>query len=239
MSQKMHPGKSVARGRRPLSAEAREQERRRIGALAEALFQSEGFEAVSMRRLADIANCTPMTLYAYFENKADILHQIWSSHFEALFNELEARKSESDEPALRLVDICKVYVRYWVTHPEHYRLVFMTPGVSQNEVGSFMNGPNQREGASSGVSPADHQTSAAVERFVIFFDGLSLCRPTDDQETIRVLGETLICALHGIAHSHVTMSPYPWLEPAIQIECLVQALIQSRPILEEQTPQSP
>lgn len=200
------PKKSVARGRPPLSATMRAAERLRISGLAEDLFGANGFESVSMRRLADAAGCTTMTLYAYFENKADILREIWSRMLEDLFDELEVMAPGIQRPEPRLHAICARYVQYWLDHPERYRMVFMTPGVSQNDVGVFV------------------ASERAAARYNLFFDTLARCAANADPGHLRLRGETLICGLHGIAHNHVTISQYPWESAAEHVNCLVRAL---------------
>jgi AcrR family transcriptional regulator len=191
------------RGRPPASDEHRAEERRRIGLVAEDLFHAEGYESVSMRGLAAAAGCAPMTLYAYFENKADILREIWRRMLEDLFQSLEKKASAVRDPARRLRLLCEGYVRYWLDHPERYRMVFMTSGVSQSDVGVFV--------ADDGMA----------QRFALFIDALDKCAPGAPKLKLR--GETLICGLHGIAHSHVTISQFPWETAERQVACLVEA----------------
>ncbi|MFM9884477.1 MAG: TetR/AcrR family transcriptional regulator, partial [Burkholderiales bacterium] len=64
-------------GRPPLSSDQVEVARKRIADAARRLFRDEGFEAVSMRRLATEAGCTPMSLYTYFDGKIDVLRSVW------------------------------------------------------------------------------------------------------------------------------------------------------------------
>lgn len=156
-----------------------------------------------MRGLAAAAGCAPMTLYAYFENKADILREIWRRMLDELFHSLETKASSVRDPARRLRLLCEHYVRYWLDHPDRYRMVFMTSGVSQNDVGAFV---------------ADE---AMARRFALFIDALDKCTP--GAPNLKLRGETLVCGLHGIAHSHVTISQFRWEPAEKQVSCLVQA----------------
>ncbi|MFM9862595.1 MAG: TetR family transcriptional regulator, partial [Micropepsaceae bacterium] len=67
----------MPRGRPPLSSDQVDMMRKRIADAARRLFRDEGFEAVSMRRLATEAGCTPMSLYTYFDGKIDVLRSVW------------------------------------------------------------------------------------------------------------------------------------------------------------------
>ena len=61
------------RGRPARSSKQIADMRAHISACALRLFEDEGYAAISMRRLAQEAGCTAMTLYKYFDNKIDIL----------------------------------------------------------------------------------------------------------------------------------------------------------------------
>ena len=184
-----------ARGRPPRSTGERLVVQARIIATAARLFQVEGYRAVSMRRLAAEAGCTTKTLYAYFRTKADILRDIWIDLLEALFADLAVLAEGTPEPRARLEAIAQGYVGYWLANPEHYRVVFMTEGVSQGDVGVFITGP---------------RTAAW---FALFSDALraGLERPSEDE--VRLKTDALVCAMHGVAHNLVTISAYPWSAP--------------------------
>ena len=61
------------RGRPRRSPEQVDAMRERIIATARGLFAAEGFQSVSMRKVAAEAGCSPMALYGYFRNKDELL----------------------------------------------------------------------------------------------------------------------------------------------------------------------
>ena len=63
-------------GRPPRSESDIVEFRSKIAKHALAIYRSEGFGAFSMRRLAKEVGCAPMTIYAHFEGKQDILTDI-------------------------------------------------------------------------------------------------------------------------------------------------------------------
>jgi AcrR family transcriptional regulator len=194
-----------ARGRPSLTEVDIVAGRARIAAVAEALFRMEGYAAVSMRRLAQEAGCAPMTLYAYFASKADILRQIWAQFFVELFGELNRKAARVSGPRKRLLLISKRYVRYWLDHPDRYRMVFMTEGVSQADVGKFI-------GAGSVIS-----------HFAIFAETLHAAGIK--AASLKLMSESLICALNGIAHNHVTISEHEWESAERLAETVVHAIL--------------
>jgi AcrR family transcriptional regulator len=63
-------------GRPPRSETDISKYRSKIADHALAIYRAEGFGAVSMRRLANEVGCAPMTIYAHFEGKTDILRYL-------------------------------------------------------------------------------------------------------------------------------------------------------------------
>src|SRR5688500_7778664 len=110
--------------------ERRERERLEVGGkiidAARDLFAREGYEAVSMRRIADAIEYSPTAIYLHFQDKLDLLQQICQSDFVALAMELVELQKVAD-PVERIRRMGHGYIRFAVTHPNHYRLMFMTP----------------------------------------------------------------------------------------------------------------
>jgi AcrR family transcriptional regulator len=193
------------RGRPLASEEQISAMRARITDAARALFLGEGYRAVSMRRIATAVGCSPMTLYGYFPAKIDLLGQLWKDVFTRLFTDLDRIGRDGPAPFSALKLVSCAYVRYWVDHPDHYRMVFMSEGVSQPEVSLF---------ATDGE---------ITHHYALFYTLITnACRI--EQAALIPLGECLICSLNGIAHNLITMSGYPWSSPEKLAETLVDGL---------------
>ena len=67
-----------------------------------------------------------MRIYHYFRNKDALLRDIWVHIFDDVFDHIEAELHQVDRPAARLRTFCREWVRYWVEHPDEYRVVFLT-----------------------------------------------------------------------------------------------------------------
>lgn len=184
-----------ARGRPSLSEEQIADMRNHVSACALDLFQREGFEAVSMRRLAQEAGLTVMTLYKYFDSKIDVLRAIWAEIFTELFDVLNTIASREADDLSRLRAVSLAYLNYWLAHPEHYFIVFMTRGISQSDVRGFIDDP------------------ATLQRFDLFRDCVAAALTAKGGAgSVRLKSELLICILHGIAHNKITISSYHWAE---------------------------
>ena len=182
--------------------------REAIAAAARRVFLAEGYGSVSLRRLASEVGCTPMAIYTYYDNKLDILRRLWAEVFDAAFAEVERACAEGATPALRLKAMCQAYVRYWLDHPDHYRLVFMSVGVTQGDVTVFV------------------EADAIAARYAVFATALSACVGQDNPRT-AVHAEGLICGLIGVAHSHITISGHPWSAADGLVAVLVEGTILS------------
>lgn len=188
-------GSSAARGvgRPPRSAQQSAEVRARVIVAARRLFADEGFEAVSMRRIAAAADCAPMTLYGYFRSKNEILRYIWEAFFDELFQRVRAA-ARRGTAAARLRRACKAYLAYWMEYPDRYRMV-------------YLNQDRAEEGERYYV-----EASPVIERYGLFRELIVAAQaegsawPDDPQ----LMGEALICGLQGIAHVLITIPEYPW-----------------------------
>ena len=197
---------SARRGRPTRSRDDIATMRQRVADVAARLFREEGYASVSMRRMAREVGCTPMTLYAYFDSKTDILSHLWERVYDSLFGELASLAGPISDPLDRLAAVARRYVGYWVDNPETYRMVFMTEGVSQPEVSAFLD------------------ASATVDRFQLFFDTMRDVLGAPGEAELKMRTEILLSGLLGIAHNHVTISGYPWSPAEAMAGDLVSAL---------------
>jgi len=204
------PPLSRPRGRPALSKAEADEMRRHIATCAMRLFQEDGYEAVSMRRLASDVGCTVMTLYRYFDRKIDILRALWAEIFEHLFDGLETIARDESDAFKRLDQIAFGYVDFWLQRREYYFLVFMSSGVSQSDVSIFV--------GEDGV----------VDRFDLLSQSLAAALgPGASDAEIDLKAQSLFCALNGIAHNLITISAYPWVDPKTLVRMAVSGTLKS------------
>ena len=78
-------------GRPPRSESDIVEFRSKIAKQALAIYRAEGFGAVSMRRLAKEVGCAPMTIYAHYEGKQDILRHLWADVLADMSSEIQGK----------------------------------------------------------------------------------------------------------------------------------------------------
>jgi AcrR family transcriptional regulator len=200
--------KKRGRGRPPRSELQIEDMRTHVSSCALRLFQEEGYEAVSMRRLAQEAGLTTMTLYKYFENKIDILRTLWSEVFEELFDELDDIADKNSDPQVRLRKVALHYVNYWLDHRQHYFMIFMSKGISQTDVSSYVEDP------------------LLLMRFALLQNCVAAALGDRiSQDVKRLKSELLLCVLNGIAHNLITISGYKWASPEDLVASAIDGIV--------------
>jgi AcrR family transcriptional regulator len=99
------------------------------------LFVEEGFEHVSIRKIADLIEYSPTTIYLYFKDKDEIylhLHDVGFTNMQALNRNLDDIRN----PLLRLHKMGENYLNFGLDNPEYYDLMFIqrSPMVKLNEM---------------------------------------------------------------------------------------------------------
>lgn len=108
--------------------------RREIMDAAAELFGTEGYENVSMRKIARRIGYTPMAIYLYFKDKNDLLDCICEEAFAQLYRSLERIKAAGLTPLQGLQGAIRGFIDFAVRHPHHYRATFLAPTRAQGSM---------------------------------------------------------------------------------------------------------
>lgn len=92
--------------------------------VATGLFADRGFDAVTMRAIANELGCSPMTPYRYFENKDEIFALVRADAFRQFAATQAAAAEAGATPLERLHLLGQAYVQFGVDHPDAYRIMF-------------------------------------------------------------------------------------------------------------------
>lgn len=90
---------------------------------AHRLFDSEGAEAVTMRRVADAVGITPMAIYRHFPNRDALLKRLSDDSFNSVAHEWKAH-TRSPDLLKRLMALADPYLDYALTHPHLFDHAF-------------------------------------------------------------------------------------------------------------------
>ena len=179
---------------------AREKEalRTKIIEATSQLMVEEGFESVSIRRIAERIEYSPATIYLYFKDKAELIDAICEELFGQMVEALSNVGAEEADPLKRLRAGMRGYIEFGMSHPSHYLAVF-----------GVVHQPSEAHGP-------DHPNEAkqlGMEAFEILRQILRLCisqgaLPECDVETTS---HAAWMCLHGITILMITTygGPFP------------------------------
>ena len=176
---------------------------------ARELFVEEGFENVSMRRIAEKIEYSPTTIYLYFEDKLSLLYAICQETFAKLAKRLEVIGRETDDPVDTLKKGCRAYIEFGLKHPNHYKVTFINHPHHPKDPGWKME-------ESMGMQAYGH-LRAAVEACV----KRKIFHATD----VDAISQMFWAAGHGITSLLITMEHFPFVSKNQLIDMTLDSLI--------------
>lgn len=107
--------------------ERKNQRRKDILEVASRLFSERGYENVTLRAIAEEMGYAHGTLYRYFPDKSHLMAEICRETFDLLIAGFDATAAASLNPEECLFQTSRRVVRFGLTHPQHFRVVFFGP----------------------------------------------------------------------------------------------------------------
>jgi AcrR family transcriptional regulator len=101
-----------------------EQVRMRILDAALSIIIKEGFDALTMRKLASRIGMTAPNIYNYFSSKDELYISIVIRGFEMLHNNLKAAYQSYEDPLSRALSLTNAYMNFGIENSAHYEIMF-------------------------------------------------------------------------------------------------------------------
>ena len=184
------------------TSERRERERKKLReAILEAarkLFVDEGYEAVTMRKVAQKIEYSPTAIYFHFKDKEALFRELCTADFRALAREFQTIAKIAD-PVARLRATGRAYVAFALKHPNHYRLMFMTPHPPFEPDAKEIERGNPEQDAYAFLKATIVQAIGQKR----FRAGLS------DPE---LLAQAVWGGVHGVVSLHIAKCDDPWID---------------------------
>lgn len=98
-----------------------------VVAAKELMAKARSVDDVSIRAVAEAVGVTAPSIYLHFADKNDLLNAVVIDVFGELDRAMLAAGEHEATPLGRLRAFGRAYVRFAVTHPEHYRIAAMEP----------------------------------------------------------------------------------------------------------------
>jgi len=201
------------------SRERREREREEVRTLildtARELFVNEGYEAVTMRRIAERIEYSPTAIYFHFRDKESLLKELCQTDFLTLAHQFTAI-ARIEDPLEQLRRIGQAYVEFGLRNPNHYRLMFMTPHPPFDPDDEMLRKGNPEEDAYAFLRQIIEGGLAAGR-----------LRGTDAE----LLSQTMWAGVHGVISLQLAKQNDPWINwrsleerTALMIETLIAGM---------------
>ena len=196
-------------GTKERRAREKEQLRRQILVAARELFVNEGYENVSMRKIANKIEYSPTTIYLYFKDKADLLNSVCQETLLNLLNTLEQLKRDKSDPLKTLRKSGRTYVEFGLKYPQDYKLTFVIRP-------QFQKGLGLEEG------------SVGETVFNYLREMVSECiqQKIFRQMDVETTGQVLWSAVHGVTLLLIDFPDFPWTEKDKLIDTVIHTTIE-------------
>jgi AcrR family transcriptional regulator len=177
---------------------------------ASELFVKEGYEQVSMRRIADRIEYSPTTIYLYFKDKSELLEQVCHEAFSRLSLVLKRILDQPGDPVESLKKGLIAYVHFGVENPHQYRAAFMMPKPDEFDKSKYIQ-PN----------------SPGMQAFDFLRRSVESCKASGKLRLgdVELASQTLWCGVHGVTSLLITHRAFPWVGREQIIHSVVDTLI--------------
>jgi len=182
--------------------------RQKILDAARELIKEEGYEKLTIRKIATRIEYSPMALYNHFADKSSILTALASESFEKI---TKIMPKPGGDPASMLRQALLGYIDFGLRHPDEYRFLFMTRRpVDGKVIPEF----------GSNSEPAGRK---AFERLLEYIGaGLQTGAWSGD---LMMLGRVIFAGIHGCVSLQLTLSSFPFGPPKEYAKAVVDLLM--------------
>jgi AcrR family transcriptional regulator len=172
-------------------------------------------EAVTLRAVAREVGIAAPSIYAHFADRAAIVMAVVTRIFEELRAAIEAGVASEDEPIERLVAGCQAYVRFGLTHPARYGVLFSEERIPDSlHCTPVPIGPDGRPILQFGA-----------ESFALLVDALEgVERGVSVSSDVVTSATAVWVAMHGTVSLGIALPEFPWPSEAPFVRQLVLAL---------------
>ena len=181
---------------------------------ARELFVTEGYENVSMRKIAERIDYSPTIIYHHFKDKADLLYCLIEETFTKLLSTLNTLRSQTPDSLECLKKSGVAFVNFGLAHPNHYKVAFLMPirPASESEKARYL-------------SP----DALGIMTFSYLKTLVAACLRQGRFRAIDVdlTTQSLFATVHGLTAMLIVHPEFPWADQERLIDYALDAAISS------------
>lgn len=185
----------------PKERRAREREEIRSVILdaAREMFATEGYDAVTMRRIAEKIEYSPTAIYFHFRDKDALIKELCMADFLALAQQF-MKISQIKDPLERLRRAGLAYIDFGMQNPNHYRLMFMTP-----------HPPIEFDGEDEARKGNPEEDAYAFVKEIIAA-GIEEGRFRGEMKDLDLIAQTVWAGVHGVISLQIAKHTDDWVD---------------------------
>src|ERR1700745_864362 len=166
---------------------------------ARELFVTEGFEGVSMRKVAEKIEYSPTAIYVHFADKEELFRELCHQDYARLAEVFQSSVISTD-PIERLRQIGAIYVDFGTRNPNHYKFMFMTthPAQELDEVDREAHGNPERDAYAFLTWAVKQAIDAGCFR--------------EELHDAELISQTLWASVHGVISLQIAKGCDAWVE---------------------------
>ena len=177
---------------------------------AKELFLRDGFEATTIRRIADVVGVSAPALYLYFRDKDAIMLALCDQTFRSLIEVMEGMEQQELTPIERLRSCGAAYIHFALEHPREYWLTFMSGNTPE-----AIKRRGHKPESFDPDAPGSQGAIAFAKLMGIFREiensGLQLTYPVD------TAAELVWMSLHGLVAALINNPEFNWTKRDVLI----------------------
>lgn len=177
-----------------------------LEATEELLVETGSEDEVSIRAVADRVGVTPPSIYRHFADKTTLLFEVCDRQFERFEEYLDAKRSVHADPVEAVKACARAYVEFGLTHPEHYRIMFM---------------------GHSDLTPDGYNDRVLAEQtsFMALVQSVQACVDAGcARGDAFELATVLWTAVHGVTSALIAKPNFPWPPVEVLVERLLDVI---------------
>ena len=188
--------------------------RQQILDAARELLVREGYDSLSMRRVAERIDYSPTAIYLHFKDKQELVFSLCEETFAKLVRELETLARDYPDPLIRLRKGLERYIAFGLKNPNHYIPAFVLPPPPDLDAKRLQ---SMHDPQSNGMR------ALATLRDTIA-DGVKAKKLR--KVNPEVAARAAWAAIHGVTSLLITYPDFPWGDREAVVAGVVDALVE-------------
>lgn len=173
---------------------------------ARKLIEEEGYQGLTIRKLAQRMECSPMALYSYFADKQALVTALALEGFEKVAKRFDSTAHR--DPLVAVKKILLDYVAYAVENPNEYRILFL----SVETLGELELNREDLQERNQAFGPLFKRVQACIKAGVLKGDAFAV-------------STVLWTAAHGAASVLITAQKFPFGSRQLYAEEVVATIL--------------